>query len=68
MYYMVIFIELPPGSVYIISQVKLTGLIRPGHFACHSNKIFHSFIYRRPLSWGHLAITNKCLVPNGVRY
>ena len=25
-------------------------------------------IYRKPLSWGHLAITDKMLVPEGVRY
>ena len=25
-------------------------------------------IYRKPLSWGHLAIRDKILVPNGVHY
>ena len=25
-------------------------------------------MYRKPLSWGHLAIADKMLVPNGVRY
>ena len=25
-------------------------------------------IYRKPLSWGHLAITDETLVPKGVRY
>ena len=25
-------------------------------------------IYRKPLSWGHLAIRDKMLVPSGVRY
>ena len=25
-------------------------------------------IYRKPLSWGHLAITDKILAPNGVRH
>ena len=25
-------------------------------------------IYRKPLSWGHLAITDEMLVPKGVRY
>ena len=44
MYYMVIFIELPPGSVYIISQVKLTGLIRPGILRVTQIKYFiHSY-------------------------